>query len=106
MICPTCGALVRARYKPAVKDQVLLYNEQHIDLPPQHARLMAALIRCYPLILEHAGIFNAFWPDPDDEPIRGMEFIHQIIYQLRSKLCVSGLKIINQHGYGYRLEIE
>ena len=111
IVCPTCGHQRPSQYKPSVKEQVLLYKEQHIDLPPQHARLMTALIREYPHILEPCGIFNALWPDPDDEPEHSdekgtKEFIYQIIYHLRRKLRVSGLKIINQHGYGYRLEIE
>jgi len=104
-VCPTCGHNTPSFYKPCVKERVLLYKKYHIDLSPQEARLMAALIRNYPHILEQEGIFNAIWPSYE-VPDNAMRNIPTYIFQLRSKLCVSGLKIINQFDYGYRLEIE
>jgi len=103
-VCPTCGHPGAVLDKPIVKEQRLLYKKHRIDLSPQESRLMAAFIRTYPHTLEHVGMFNAIWPDSAAEPDCATLAVY--IFNLRSKLCVSGLKIINQHGYGYRLEIE
>lgn len=102
--CPCCGAPITAT-KPFVDPNTnkLVYGHNSIHLGKIQARLMDILCRRAPGVVDRDSLIMHAWQD--DEPEEAHQILQVTLSQIRKKLDMIGLNLVNVYDVGYRVAI-
>jgi DNA-binding response OmpR family regulator len=103
--CPCCKQEISARglqFSP--ETGVAIRDGSRADLTPYEAAVFAVIHKNSPKFTPATKLINALY-GAEDGPLDERGVLNVLLLRMRRKLAPIGVKIENQYGLGYRVEI-